>query len=127
MDIHQIPIKAMKLSKFLKRLVKPEGEMMTIYHSIYAAHHCSDTPRIKEILAELKANPQEFWRPHYNKTVQLILLCEYLIVQNPAARKAALFRLRLALDPFHELGRRIEAFLEEISNASRLPLSREPK
>lgn len=101
--------------KPLKRFFRGKGEMMKAFEAIEDAYYAADIQTLRGILEVLKADPPPFWCPRYQKTVQLVLLAQYLLTTNPRAKSAAKFRIQLTLDPAHELSRRITAFLEEIA------------
>ena len=99
--------------KRMKRRLLPKGKMMQIYEQIERAVRLGNVDSIRLILSELKTGLPEFWTPHYTKYVELILLCQYLVIspENDEAKSAALFRLKRVLDPSHEIGRRIQGLI----------------
>jgi len=107
--------RAMKWIKPFKRFFQGEGKMMGTFEDIRAAYYATDATRLNEIMKDLKEDRPYFWSPHYQKTKELVALCQMLLATNPKAQSDARWRLGVILDTNHELGRRILEFIGEIA------------
>lgn len=102
----------LRLTKALKRAKTPltgKGRMMELYEGIRASAGANDKEAIRTYLAALIQNAPGVWNGQYHKTVELILLCQYLLVSPENTREiaAARYRLERVVDERHEIGQRI--------------------
>lgn len=97
-----------------KRVKKPftgMGEMMELYEGILAAAKAADKEAIKTYMTAITQQMPDTWHRHYHKCVELVLLCQLLLINAENTREiaAARYRLEKILNEDHEIGQRIRA------------------
>jgi len=102
-----------KLLKPMKRSVTGTGTMMATFHTIRAAAERGDTLTLKAAYDGMRARGAPYmWTARYEKHVQLVALCRYLLAVIPQDKTRAYYDLLALLhDESHELTREIVRLL----------------
>lgn len=97
-----------KLLKPMKRSLTGNGKMISIFHSIRAAREREDYVAIRDIYTSLRSSYPYYWSNRYEKHVQLVALCRFLLAEPlPEKTRACHALLALLHDNTHELTREI--------------------
>ena len=98
-----------KLLKPMKRSVTGTGAMMATFHTIRAAAEREDLITLQAAYDGMLARGAPYmWTARYEKHIQLVALCRFLLAADPQEKTRAYYDLLALLhDESHELTREI--------------------
>lgn len=102
-----------KLLKPMKRSVTGTGAMMATFHTIKDAAKRKDLITLEAAYDGMRTKGAPYmWSPRYEKHVQLVALCRFLLAVTPQDKTRAYYDLLALLhDESHELTREIVRLL----------------